>query len=174
MKTCTGLLVVALSLSILSAADDMATFKVTKRKADDKVEVQADGEKAVFSVKSPSGIGAATIESVQQKWPKAVVLRLHLEGLESLVVANGKLKLNAAVSALEGKLRVRLWKDDKEDEPVDPKSAYWITIRLLGSDGNATNRLPLKNGLFEITLPQILFESNPKHLTVQWIDFYRG
>ena len=45
--------------------------------------------------------------------------KLHLKGLESLVVSNGKLKLNVAVSRHEEKLRVRLWKDDKEADLLD-------------------------------------------------------
>lgn len=95
------------------AADDTppTTFKVTTKRKDDAVEVRAGKGRAVFSVKSPFGISQAVIERACDRWPEAVVLRLHLKGLESFRVANGKVTLDAAVSLQEGKAKVRLWKD---------------------------------------------------------------
>ena len=153
MKTCLCFLAVSLILTGLSAAEDTPRFKVTTRKADDKVEVQTDGSKVNFSVKSPSGIGGATIERTEDKWPEAVVMKLHLKGLENFVVSNGKTKLHAAVSRRDGKLRVRLWKDDKEDELLDSNSPYWMEIRPVGADGKPAREIPLKDGYFEMLLP---------------------
>ncbi len=174
MKISPGGLMASLILTGLSAAADAARFQVTTRKTDDKVEVQGDAGKVVFAVKSASGIGSAAIARTQEKWPDTVVLKLHLKGLESLVVANGKTKLQAAVSRQDGKLRVRLWKDDREDEPLDPRSPYWMEIRAVGADGKPASELPLGDGHFEMTLPKALLESSPRSLSVQWIDFYRG
>jgi hypothetical protein len=118
------------------AADDKAPkFNVKTGKMDDTVQAQRDDGKVVFSVKSPSGIGSATIERVEKSWPDAVALKLHLDGLESLVISNGKVKLNVAVSSQDGNLRVRLWKDDKETEQLDEKSPYWMGICIIGADG---------------------------------------
>jgi hypothetical protein len=103
-----------------------------------------------------------------------VTLKLHLKVLESLVLSSGKVKLSASVSSQEEKPRVRLWKDDKEDEPLDQKSPLWMDIRLIGADGKPAQKLPLKDGWFEMTLPKALLEGNPPSLSVQWIDFYRG
>lgn len=96
---------------------------------------------------------------------------MHLKGLENFKVTNGRFTLEAAVSSQDGK--VRLWKDGKEDLPLDSKSPYWTEIRLVGNDGKPTNTIPLKGGYFEIQLPNALFEDNPQSLTVNWIDFYR-
>jgi hypothetical protein len=119
------------------------------------------------------GISQAVIER-QDDWPKAIVLRLHLKGLESFRVANGKVRLDAAVSIQEGKPKVRLWKDGKEDAPLDDKSPFWTDIRIVGGDGKPAKALPLKDGFFEGTLPRALFEGDPKTITVAWIDFYRN
>ena len=65
------------------------------------------------------------------------MLRLHLKGLENIKVSNGKVTMEAAVSSQDGK--VRLWKDGKEDSPLDAKSPYWMEIRIVGHDGKKCN-----------------------------------
>ncbi|MBY0524463.1 MAG: hypothetical protein K2R98_13740 [Gemmataceae bacterium] len=174
MKVLFHVLVVTLLLVGAGAGDDAPRFKVTTRKADDKVEVQVDGGQCVIAVKSASGIGSAAIERTEAKWPATVLLKLHLKGLESFAVSNGKTTINAAVSRSDGKLRVRLWKDDKEEEPLDPKSPHWMEIRAVGADGKPTQDIPLKDGYFEMTLPREFLEGAPKSIALQWIDFYRG
>jgi hypothetical protein len=85
---------------------------------------------------------------------------------------NDQSKLEASVSSQDGK--VRLWKDGKEDSPLDAKSPRWMDIRLVGSDGKPAKGIPLKDGYFEMKLPTAFFENNPKAITVNWIDFYRN
>jgi hypothetical protein len=63
-----------------TVADDTAPFKVTIKRDSDRVEVKAEKDKTIFSVHSPFGISHAVIERMGEKWPDAVVLRLHLEG----------------------------------------------------------------------------------------------
>jgi hypothetical protein len=157
-----------------TAEDKTPTFNVKTRKMDDTVQAHGDGSKVIFLVKSRSGIGSATIERVEKTWPEAVALKLHLKGLESLVLSSGKVKLSVSVSSQGEKPRVRLGKDDKEDEPLDQKNPLWMEVRILGSDGTPAQKLPLKDGWFEMTLPKALLDGNPPSLSVQWIDFYRG
>src|SRR5262249_38779083 len=164
-------------LPVLAWADDGAApakFKITTKRKDDTVEVQAEKDKTRFIIKSPFGISQAVIEREGEKWPDAVVLRLHLKGLESFRASNGKVTLDAAVSIQEGKVKVRLWKDGKEDAPLDEKSPFWTDIRIVDDEGKPAKVLPLKDGYFEMTLPRALFQDNPKSITLIWIDFYRG
>ena len=146
-------------------------FKITTKRADDMVDVEVKNASMVFSVHSPFGISQAVIESTSGTWPDTVMLRLHLKGLESFKVINGEITIEAAVSSQDG--QVRIWKDDKEDSPLDSKSPYWTEIRIIGSDGKRETTIPLKDGYFEIPLPRALFENNPKSITISWIDFYR-
>jgi hypothetical protein len=155
-------------------SDQPAKFKIMTKRADDSVEVRAEKDRAVFSVRSPFGISQAVIERQDGEWPQAVVLRLYLKGLEHFRASNGKVTLDAAVSVQDGKAKVRLWKDGKEDAPLDEKSPLWTDIRIVGSDGKPAKEIPLKNGYFEMTLPRAFFEGNPKSITLNWIDFYRG
>jgi hypothetical protein len=151
-----------------------AQFKITTRRQDDSVEVRADKGKAVFDVSSPFGIDQATIERVEDAWPKAVVLRLRLKGLSGIRASNGKVRLDAAVSIEEGMQKVRVWKDGKEDAPLNEKSPVWLDVRIVGGDGEPAKELPLKDGYFEVVLPRAFFEGNPQSITLNWIDFYRG
>lgn len=165
-----GLIVVAIAAT--GATDDKPSFKITTRRDNDTVEVRVDKEKTAFIVKSPFGISNAVIERKSEKWPDAVVLHLHLKGLESFQVTNDKVKLEASVSSQDGK--VRLWKDGKEDAPLDAKSSLWMEIRRVGDDGKPAKAIPLKDGYFEMQLPKGFFEGNPKTITMNWIDFYRN
>jgi hypothetical protein len=163
-------------LPVLAWADDGAApakFKVTTKRKDDTVEVQAEKDKALFIIKSPFGISQAIIEREAEKWPDAVVLRLHLKGLENFGASNGKVKLHAAVAIQERKAKVRLWKDGNEDTPLDNKNPLWMDIRIIGGDGKPATELPLKDGYFEMSLPKAFFQGKPKSVTLSWIDFYR-
>ena len=153
---------------------DAAKFKITTRRKDDAVEVQGDKDRTVFDVTSPFGISHAVIEREGDEWPKAVVLRLHLTGLSSFRAENGKVRLDAAVSMDEGQAKVRMWKDGKEDAPLDEKDAHWTDIRIVGGDGKPAKELPLKDGYFEVALPKAFFDGNPQSITLNWIDFYRN
>lgn len=153
-------------------ADDTPPFKITTKRDNDRVVVKTEKDKVAFSVHSPFGISNAVIERAGEKWPDAVVLRLHLKGLENFSVSNEKVKLEAAVSSQDGK--VRWWKDGKEDTPLDAESRYWMEIQMVGSDGNPAKTIPLKDGYLEMKLRKAFFEGNPKSITLNWIDFYRN
>jgi len=59
-----------------------ADFAVAVKRGDDRVDICAESGRVVFTVSSPRGIGAATITRRKAQWPKTVVLRLRLRGLE--------------------------------------------------------------------------------------------
>lgn len=170
MKGTLGILLV-LGSAGLRAADEAPKFQVTTAKAADKVVVQADGAGVVFVVQSPSGIGSATIERTADKWPATAVVKLQLKGLESFSASNGTTRINAAVGS--GNLKVRLWKDDKENQPLDASSPLWMKIQILDAGGKPAKALPLKNGTFTMTLPVALLAGNPKAIHLRWVDFYR-
>ncbi len=169
------LAIVAVMAAVLSIGGTNAVnepqFKITTKRDNDKVEIKVESDKAVFSVHSPFGISQTVIERADENWSGIVMLRLHLKELEDFKVTNGDITIEAAVSSQDGK--VRLWKDGKEDSPLDAKSPYWTEIRMFSDDGKPTTSIPVTDGYFEIQLPKALFEDNPKSITVNWIDFYR-
>jgi hypothetical protein len=162
----------AILTSSAAAADDAPAYRIATKRGDDRVEVQAGKDQVIVSIHSPFGIGDAVIERIGEKWPDAVVLRLHLGGLESFRASNGKLVLDAAVSSQDR--TVRQWKDGAEDAPLDAKSPYWMNLRIVGGDGKPAAAIPLVDGYFDVLLPKALLAENPKSITVRWIDFYRN
>ncbi|MEZ0268219.1 MAG: hypothetical protein ACAI43_26130, partial [Phycisphaerae bacterium] len=77
--------------------------------------------------------------------------------------------LAVAVSGRGDEQRVRVWKDGKEDAPLDAKSPFWTDVRRVGrGDGK-----PADDGYFEVPLPKAFFGGNPKSIELNWIDFYR-
>ena len=154
VATAIVILITAAITSAIPAGDDkQPPYKITSKRDDDRVDVKAEKGKATFSIHSPFGISHAAIERGGEEWPEAV------EG---------------SASIQDGKPLVRLWKDGKEDAPLDAKSPYWMEVRTLGGDGKQAKEIPLKGGCFEMQLPKAFFEGNPKAITVNWIDFYRN
>lgn len=180
MKTCLPLLLTLLALGNRAVAENVdllktqaTPFKITTRRLDDDIQVQADKYKTVFAIKGPLGISNAEIERLGTRWPDTVMLRLHLKGLESFRASNGQVTLDATVSTEEGNPTVRLWKGGTENTYLDDKSPFWMNVRILAGDGKLARAIPVNDGFFEITLPKVFFAGNPRSITLRWIDFYR-
>jgi hypothetical protein len=149
-------------------------FQVKTRNADDRVIIQLTEDRVVFTLMSPSGIGEAKIARMIERWPRTIVLRLRLGGLERLRIDNGKCTLSASVSSGgDHRTSVSLSEEGKMEIPIDRSSPFWTEIRIFDAQGHSTKEIPLKDGVFEVILPEALFASNPPTLTLDWIDFYR-
>lgn len=154
------------------AAGQPQPFKITTKKSTDSVQALQENAQTVLVIKCPSGISNASIERQGAQWPKELVLRLHLKGLENFKAANGQGTLHAAASFKDGKYVLRQWKNNKENQPIDKSSSWWMENRAVDG-GKAATAIPLKEGFLELVLPSAFFEGNPKAITIEWIDFYR-
>lgn len=153
-----------------------ADFDVALKRGEDRVEVCAESGRVMFTVTSPRGIGAATIARRAAAWPKAVMLRLRLRGLESLTIAAGQVALEVSVSSSPPHT-VRLSASEtgkQQEKAVDRGSRYWTEVRRVNADGKPASGLPAEGGWFELQLPAALLAGNPESVTVRWIDFYRN
>jgi hypothetical protein len=138
-----------------------STITVATRKPDDRFELTALPGRETLTIRSPSGIGGARIERVGDRWPDRLTVRLRLKGLESIKVSNGTAIVSGSASVQgEPRPRLSLARDDQRAQPIDKSSPFFVDIRAI-DDG------------FEFDLPKALFESSPKSMTVEWIDFYR-
>lgn len=171
--TLAWLLVFGITVARAESDDKTPAFKITSKRDNDTVAVAIENGSTVLSIRSPTGISQCTVERVGEKWPDAVVLRLYLKGLESFRVASGDTKLSAAVSSTADRPAVRFWKNGNENAPLDPKDRLWMEIRAVDRNGKPAVAIPI-DGYFEMKLSAALFESNPKSITIEWIDFYRG
>ena len=164
----------AVLIAVLLGAEP--DFDVSLKRGDDRVEICADEKRVVFTVVSPRGIGAATVRRRAARWPKTVILRLRLRGLESLTIEAGQVTLGASVSS-SAPHAVRLYASEtgkQEEKAVDRNSRYWTELRMLNADGKRASGLPAEGGWFELQLPAALLAGQPEAITIRWIDFYRG
>jgi hypothetical protein len=161
-----------LTLPVSATTDDRAPFTITTKHNDDRVDVSIDRGTATFSIQSPCGISKAVIERKSKAWPDAIVLRLHFKGLEHFELSNGKVTLRASVSSHDHKVRV--WKPGQEDVPLDATDPLWMNVRVVRKDGKLLVKPPLTDAYFEMHLPKLFFEENPRLITLTWIDFYRN
>ena len=167
-------LTVVLGAGSVAAADDNPPFKIKTKRDHDQVKIQVEKQQTIFTVHSPSGIGEATIERTDEKRPNKILLRLHLKGLEHFQVAVGQIKVTAAFSSQDATQQLQLVQPGQKEVSIDPHSPFWMPIRLLDQAGQPTKTIPLKEGCFEASLPQKLFEENPRSIKLTWIDFYRN
>jgi|GEM_PF-773931 len=139
----------------------------------DRLKITPQKEGVVLEIYSHRGIGQATVERTTAPWPKPVLLRLHLRGLESLRVQAGPWGFEASVMSYppyQTRLRVH---GPEPFTPVDPKSPYWVEIRMVDSAGKPASKIPLEGGCFEVRIPPALLEKAPQKMQIHWIDFFR-
>ena len=120
------------------------------------IEAMVKGLSVVFEVKSGFGIGGGKIQLAEGTWPKKVLARLHLTGLEGFSVSNGKRTMTRS------DLDVRML--DLKGNPL--KGRY--LLKSLGP--NKSKRI---EGYYEATIPQSLLTPQTKELQISWVDFYR-
>ena len=157
------------------AADQAGPFEISVQRDGDQVNVTTRDIEQVFSINSRSGIGSATITRTDDRWPAAMVLHVHLRGLESLKISNDQVTLAASVLSHGDHMRLlHVWKDGNEGPQLDHRSPYWSAISIVDKEGKpALERIPLQAGYFQMTIPPSLVAHNPKSIRLAWIDFYR-
>lgn len=165
--------IACLVASLLGAEPD---FEVICKRNDDGVEVATEAGRTVLTVASPRGIGAATVQRRQSRWPAAVVLRMRLRGLESLTITADHVTLGVSVSSSPPHMaRLHFSQTGQQQEKaIDRNSRYWTEARVLNADGKPARGLPTEGGCFELQLPTELLARNPKAIEIRWIDFYRN
>jgi len=144
----------------------------TVNRPEDRVTENIRDGHTIFSIRSPRGIGRATIH--RGSWPDRVSLRLHLRGLEGLSIDNGSVVFKASVLSHSGHRRLLRVVEDDREQVVEEDSPYWTEIGAFDATGKPVQGLPEEGGYFEMLLPRALFQTKPKSLAIGWIDFYRN
>lgn len=159
---------------VLAAPPDAQPFLTETKKQDDRIRIDCVGDRVTFEIRSPSGIGSATIRPKSARWPATVVVRLRLAGLEQFAVSNGESTLSGSVATHDPRTQRLHLNRGGQERDVDSKSAYWTEIQALGPGGKPSSDYPLKNGgYFEFAVPRALLIEPAKPLMLSWIDFYR-
>jgi len=155
--------VVLLSLAACAAATrqiDGATFRYTPLKGDPQIVFTTSNELLLIDITSLTGIGGATIEKASGQWPPKIVMRLHLNGIESFKFTYGAKTVNVSVSSQNSQIVREELVQDGQTRSLSTDDTYWIAV---------TSNL----GYFDIEAPADFLKSGENKFTIEWIDFYR-
>jgi len=142
----------------------------------DRATIRDDPQSTFVSITSPSGIGEAVIRRATNNWPKQVVLRFHLRGLEQVSIRNAEADVTLRGSVLShGNHRRKLeLVRDKTLSRVGQGSPYSMKIEAFQRQGCPAQKIPLDEGYFQMKIPAAMLKGNPERLSIRWIDFYRS
>ncbi|QDT36565.1 hypothetical protein Pan189_09250 [Stratiformator vulcanicus] len=137
------------------------------------ISVDLKDEVLLVRIADRDGIGRLTVERPSAGWPQAIKLRLHLSGLESLTIGNGKQTLRVSVQSYGKHRQIINLLENGEEIAVDKKSPYWLKVGSLTAKSKTSDD-PAQAAGFEVTLPDKMTSQDPKSLEIRWIDFYRN
>ncbi len=143
-----------------SASLQPATYKAMPLKGDPRITFSTTNDTLLIDIASPTGIGSAAIEKTSGQWPGKIVMRLHVQGLESFTFQYAGNSIDVAVSS-HGDNTVR--EEHEQAGKMDTLSAgdpYWIAV----TPGA---------GYFDLEAPADFLKSGENTFTIEWIDFYR-
>lgn len=151
-------------------------YTLTLDKANDSAEMKVEADQATIDVFSDSGIGGLRVERNTDEWPAAVVVRLHLTGLERLEIGYADVLVATAVSSTRDPAPLptvyTISEFNEAKTMTEAGRDYYPTVRIVPEEGSQP-AIPLQNGYFEIALPPNFYVGQPEAFTMQWIDFYR-
>lgn len=146
-------------------------FSVESIRGGEAIEIEQADSGLILSVRSRSGIGRAIVVRQVASWPMVVKVRLHLKGLEAFRISAGKQGVGVSISSGNSEsVRVHLMSEGREGPQLTKESPLWVNVKIVARD----KKIPVKDGYFELELPQALFRDNPAKISLHWIDFYRG
>ena len=151
---------------------DEPVFSTIAKNQDDQINIQYVSNVTVIDVQSPTGIGSARFELESGGMPENLVLRLHLKGLEEFRLISDQTAIAASASSRGvfdvNDQRVISSGGEYSIMPIDP---LWMKIEIVSDQ--ATKKIPLEDGYFEITVPKQFIRNAGNSFEIQWIDFYR-
>lgn len=147
-------------------------LKAVPTKGDPQIVFSITSSTAIIDIVSPTGIGGAAIEKTGGQWPPKVLMRFHLNGLEDLKFTYGDKTMAVSVSSTgDNTVRESAIISDSET-PIKNDSPYWMAVNIVSKDGSA-GKIPLEDGLIEVTAAADFLRSGNTQFSIEWIDFYR-
>jgi hypothetical protein len=138
---------------------------------DGKIAIAREQDRVLATIHSERGIGKAVLKRLGEKWPRQIVLRIHLSGLELFKLTTPSTRLSWSVSSHgQQESTVTLLEESKETA-LKPGHELYSPITIVPKKAT----IPLsQEAYFEIVLPGPLLKHDESELQLQWIDFYRN
>ncbi len=143
-----------------SASNVRADYMAVPLKGDPLVTFSTTNDTLSIDIMSPTGIGSAAIENTASQWPGAIVMRLHLKGLEQFAFKYGDSSIDLSVSSQNHQAVHEVLTQPGKMATLSLGDPYWIAV----TPGQ---------GYFDLQAPADFFKSGANKFTIEWIDFYR-
>lgn len=167
---CASMVLAACSAGSGSSGEDEVEYHISSLRPSAQVSADNEGGKGIFEIYSDNGIGSATVRLVSGEWPASIVLRFHLQGLESLQFAYNDATVHVSVNTQA--VVLQSVSRNGAEEAIENGSRYWMPVSFMDRSGTAVER-PVSGGTIEVVAPANFLSGDYAEFTINWIDFYR-
>ena len=158
------------SQPVNAQAQTEPVFSAAAKNPDDQIAFQHKDNTTTIEIHSPLGIGSAKFKLESGAMPEAIILQLHLKGLENFRLISAQHSVSASVSSGEGfKAQSQRKISGNSEQVMLAFDALWLDIEIKSS----SPKVPLTEGYFEIVFPKEFVQETGNSFEIQWIDFYR-
>ena len=168
------LLVILMGLVSLAGCQmesEKPVIVVDVRKDGDSVETTIVDNSAIFDIYSQIGIGDAVVTLSSGEWPKTILFRVYLTGLEEFKFAYGDTEVQVSVSSSGENVVLETVSENGETQPITKDSPFYMPIRI--ESENSELGIPLEDGYFELAAPVDFNDGEYDSFAISWVDFYR-
>ena len=154
------------------SSEGVPEFRIMSAKQEDVIAVANENGATILDVQSFSGIGSATIELVSGTISETMMVRLHTKGLEEFRLFFDETTVAASVPSGDGfgDANERILSAG-EEIPITSLHPLWMNVEIISNQ--ATQRIPLEIGYFEITFPDEFSKDAQNSFEISWVDFFR-
>ena len=154
-----------------TAESEEPVFEVVVLKEGDGVETAVADNIAIFDIYSQIGIGDATVTLTSGEWPRAILFRVYLTGLEEFKFSYDDTEIKVSVSSSGENRVLESVSQNGEAQPILNESPYYMPI-IIESE-NSEMGIPLDESYFEIEAPADFIAGDYDEFAISWVDFYR-
>lgn len=152
-------------------SQEQPDFSVEVKNNDDQISILYEQDTAVIEIKSPSGIGSATVVLESGEMPEQIIARLHLQGLEEFRLISSDQNIISA--SIPGSMGIQAQSQAKVsgngEQVIRSSDPLWLDIEIVSD----SQQIPLQDGYFEIAFPMEFIKQSGSSFEIRWIDFFR-
>ena len=169
--SCTAVCLTACTGPTIPNESSEPEYQVTNNQPSSEVTVSNEANTAIVEVFSDNGIGSASVMLVNGEWPESIVMRFHLQGLESLQFSYGDTMIDLSVNTQHMILQ-SVTSAGGTNEAIEEDSEFWLPVTFVDSEGTEKDE-PTAGGIIVVSAPADFYFENLTEFTINWIDFYR-
>jgi hypothetical protein len=171
LLSCTAVCLTACTETTFNTESGEPEYHVTSNRPSSQVTVSHEADSSIFEIYSDNGIGSASVRLVSGDWPGSILMRFHLQGLESLQFSYDDIMVDLSVNS-QNMILQSVTSTSGTNEPIDKDSDFWMPVIFLDGEGMAEKR-PTAGGVIEVEAPSDFLKESASEFAINWIDFYR-